>query len=114
MESKKNKLVQNKGNKRLEREKKTVEAMIKIYCHRNHPTGTKGLCSQCKELKQYAIAKADNCVFGDNKPTCAKCSIHCYNKSMRAQIKQVMRYSGPRMFFRHPILTIIHLIHSKK
>jgi hypothetical protein len=31
---------------------------------------------------------------------------------MRARIQEVMRYSGPRMLFRSPLLAIIHLFKS--
>jgi hypothetical protein len=31
---------------------------------------------------------------------------------MRERIKQVMRYSGPKMTFRHPILALFHVIDS--
>ena len=29
---------------------------------------------------------------------------------MRAQIKAVMRYAGWRMFFRHPVLALLHML----
>ena len=27
---------------------------------------------------------------------------------MRTRIKEVMRYAGPRMLFRHPVLALLH------
>jgi hypothetical protein len=33
---------------------------------------------------------------------------------MREKIKEIMRFSGPRMIFYHPIMAIRHLIESKK
>jgi hypothetical protein len=33
---------------------------------------------------------------------------------MRELIKKVMKYSGPKMIFHHPILAIKHLIESKR
>jgi hypothetical protein len=38
--------------------------------------------------------------------------IHCYKPAMREKIKNVMRYSGPRVTFRHPILALFHVIDS--
>ena len=32
----------------------------------------------------------------------------------RARIRSVMRYSGPRMLFHHPLLAIAHVIETKK
>ena len=41
-------------------------------------------------------------------------SVHCYQPQMREQIRQVMRYSGPRMLLYHPVLAIWHLVCSNK
>ena len=35
-------------------------------------------------------------------------------EEMREQIRQVMRFSGPRMLLYHPVLAVWHLICSKK
>ena len=48
--------------------------------------------------------------FGVNKPVCSECKIHCFKPEMRSQIKEVMRFAGPRMNFKHPVLAIHHLI----
>jgi len=33
---------------------------------------------------------------------------------MREKIREVMRFSGPRMLFHHPIAAIRHVVESKK
>jgi hypothetical protein len=33
---------------------------------------------------------------------------------MREKIREVMRFSGPRMIFHHPITAVRHVIESKK
>jgi hypothetical protein len=33
---------------------------------------------------------------------------------MRAQVKEVMRYAGPRMLWKHPALAVRHLIRSRR
>jgi hypothetical protein len=40
--------------------------------------------------------------------------VHCYIPTMREKIRVVMRYAGPRMAHRHPILTSFHFIDSKR
>lgn len=40
--------------------------------------------------------------------------VHCYKPEMREKIREVMRFSGPRMIFHHPYLAIKHVIESKK
>ena len=59
----------------------------------------------------YVQLKARNYPHGKVKPTCRHCAIHCYDMDHRARIREVMRYAGPRMIFRHPLLAIRHLLH---
>lgn len=93
---------------RIEREKATVKQMIAIYCRKHHQHD--GLCPECLELLEYAHQRLDHCKFGENKSTCKKCPVHCYKPSMREQMRQVMRYAGPRMLWHHPIAAIRHLL----
>lgn len=103
----------NKIETKREREKETVSLMIRIYCKKNH--GTKnGLCPECAELEQYATMRSDKCPFMETKTFCANCKVHCYKPEMREKIRQVMRFSGPRMIFYHPVMAMRHLIESKK
>lgn len=44
----------------------------------------------------------------------ANCKVHCYKPEVREQIRQVMRFSGPRMLLYHPVLAVWHLVCSKK
>ena len=97
----------------MDREKKTIAAMLRIYCRHHH--ATKGeLCEQCTELRDYAIRRLDRCPFGIDKPTCANCHVHCYKPEMRDRVRQVMRFSGPRMLLRHPILALLHMLDGRK
>jgi len=92
---------------RLERERHTVRKMIEIFCRGNrHAKGA--LCTECRQLFAYAMKRMDHCPYQNDKPTCARCPIHCYKPAMREQIRQVMRYAGPRMMFFHPMLTFLH------
>lgn len=102
-----------KLSNRIEREKRTVGIMIKMYCNHNH--GKIGsICSDCNELIEFANERIDRCVFREDKPVCSECQIHCYHQDMRDKIKTVMRFAGPKMIFRHPILGIRHLIDKRR
>lgn len=147
---------------KIETEKQTVEAMIRLYCkekrHRetengkrkaenyekdmncpgnlNNPSSQSNptipitpttpisanrlsshlspltvtpLCPQCQALLDYALQRLERCRFGEDKPSCTRCPVHCYKPAMREQIRQVMRYSGPRMLLHNPIMAIRHL-----
>lgn len=96
-----------------ERERRTVDLMIELFCRDHHETRD-DLCGDCLELRDYARERLEKCPFGDDKPTCAKCPIHCYKKSCRERIQDVMRYSGPRMMTRHPVLAVRHLLDGRK
>ncbi len=99
---------------RLEREQNTVNLMIALWCGVRHGVHGRQLCPECLALRKYTELRLRKCFFQENKPTCAKCPIHCYSKEKREQIRQVMRFSGPRMVFRHPILAIRHLLDGRK
>lgn len=92
---------------RRAREWQTVSAMIHLYCLKKHRPQS-GLCEECLALRSYAALRLERCVFGEGKPTCANCPVHCYQRSRREQIKSVMRYAGPRMLWRHPMLALRH------
>ena len=98
---------------RLARELATLTAMIEIHCRDVHGTGD-GLCVDCAELLTYATRRLDRCVFGDTKPTCANCTVHCYSAAKRDEVRVVMRYAGPRMIWRHPILAMWHLLDGRR
>ena len=89
---------------RIEREKKVVSIMIDLYA-RAH----KGREAECAALKAYALTRLERCPFGEEKTMCQFCKVHCYRPKMQARIKEVMRYSGPRMLFHAPITAVQHL-----
>ena len=103
----------NPRHPRLLREAKTIEAMLAIFCGAHHGRKT-GLCPRCEELRLYALERLDRCPFQDKKSTCANCPVHCYKPALREQIRVVMRYAGPRMLLRHPVLTLLHMIDGRR
>lgn len=98
--------------RRMARERRTVEAMIGLYCQAQHGQhGNNGrLCAECAALRDYAWLRLERCPFQAGKTTCAKCPIHCYKPEQRAAVRTVMRYAGPRMLLRHPLLALLHLL----
>ncbi|SPF38176.1 conserved hypothetical protein [Candidatus Desulfosporosinus infrequens] len=98
---------------RLEREKNTLQIMLKLYCKDNHHS-VGGLCPECQALEVYALNRLTHCKFGESKSTCGKCAVHCYKPEMRQRIIEAMRYSGPKMLLSHPIVAIRHLLDGRK
>ena len=96
----------------IEREKRIVEKMIKLYCRKKE--GNRVLCRNCEELREYAFCRLSSCPYGNKKGSCKHCKTHCYKPEMRERIREVMRYAGPRMILYHPIDAIRHLIKELK
>ncbi|MGM0126412.1 hypothetical protein IGI37_003841 [Enterococcus sp. AZ194] len=86
----------------IREEMKLVSCMIELYYKHN-----KGDVPE-NRMASYAEQRLLFCQFGEEKTTCQKCPVHCYQEVYRTQMKQIMRYSGPRMLLVHPILTLRH------
>ncbi len=67
--------------------------MIYIYCAGNHssadaqfPTSRKiVLCGQCVSLLADAEERIERCRFGDDKPACARCTVHCFRRPITGE-----------------------------
>lgn len=95
-------------DKHLSRELLTISKMVDIYCGDHHDGASGALCESCQEFMDYAELRLEKCPYGEDKPTCANCPIHCYKPGRRVQARAIMRYAGPRMLLRHPLLAITH------
>jgi hypothetical protein len=91
----------------------TIGAMISIYCRAHHQI-YETLCPDCTALLDYAKKRLNACPFQEDKPTCGKCTIHCYKPEMRERIRDVMRFSGPRMIYHHPLMALRHLLDNRR
>lgn len=104
--------------KKRQREERTVSQMIALYCAGNHTDAPRAsravcgeaVCEQCAKLDAYAAERTRRCRKMDVKTSCDACENHCYKPEMREKIRQVMRYSGPRMLGKHPVAALRHLM----
>jgi hypothetical protein len=99
------------GN-RIRREKLTIRRMIAFYAQRCPQANSE--IGHYDTLNAYAEKRLDKCVFGEEKPACKQCPVHCYQPAKREEMKQIMRWAGPRMLWRHPMLTVLHLIDDRR
>jgi hypothetical protein len=104
----------SKQNPRITREKKTIDAMVHIYCRDHHDTKGDELCPECTEFLSYAFMRLDKCPFQEEKTSCGKCLVHCYQPQMREKAKKIMRFAGPRMFLHSPGLALHHVFDGRK
>ena len=103
--------------KKRQKEQRVVDEMIRLHCRKHHVKEERqagGLCPVCQELSDYARMRSQKCPFMKEKTFCANCKVHCYKPEKREQIREVMRFSGPRMLIYHPGLAVWHLICSRK
>jgi Nitrous oxide-stimulated promoter len=105
-----------------------MRVMIRMYCVTHHqglrvfseiePTSSSRagnrLCHECTAVLEYSFRRIESCRFGDEKPTCDQCQVHCFLPETRDQVRTVMRYSGPRMTIRHSYLAVRHLLDARR
>lgn len=101
---------------KLNSEFNTVTAMIDLYCLKHHQINANKFqrCTDCEQFRSYVKHRLDRCPYGENKPSCKQCPIHCYRPQQKVNSQTIMRYSGPKMIVKHPIMAIRHLIHDKR
>lgn len=97
-------------------EMEVMETIIGIYCRGHHhthrtadATDTPDLCPDCRRLLTYARSRIAACPRMDVKSFCSACPVHCYSHEMRENVREVMRWSGPRMLLHHPLMTLHHM-----
>lgn len=129
--------------KQLQKDEATLYAMARIYCKDHHgasaggcqnqvfaddgqartdsaahadgqlETHAHGLCPECAAIIDYSIQRTRACPF-DHQGNCDDCTVRCYRPEMRAGIRQIMAYAGPRMLTKHPIMAFRHLAKKLK
>ena len=92
---------------RLDRERRTMAAQLRIYCRERHGDGQE-LCVVCAELQRYTAEQMAHCVLHPEKPTCTTCSFRCYEPPRQVRIRAVVHHVGLRLFWRYPLLAIWH------
>ncbi len=90
--------------------KQLIHEMITIFCAAKHHRV--GNCQTCSRLEEYANMKIDRCPPGDSGISCSSCRVHCYGESERSLIKEVMKYAGPGIFLKSPLLTLRYFMNN--
>lgn len=90
-------------------ELKTMRQIIHIYCSHKHAMKQEQLCPKCNEVWNYAKQRIEACPHMEVKTFCSVCKTHCYEPTYREQIREIMRYSGPRLFWKAPFMVLRHM-----
>jgi hypothetical protein len=90
---------------------KTLALFIRVKTH--DVTAIAGrelvLCESCRKLLAHAFVKRSHCPMHP-KPACKHCPSHCYHPAYRAQIREVMRFSGRKMVLGGRLDYLFHLL----
>jgi hypothetical protein len=114
-------------SRKLRKDLRTLALFIDLYCRRRHRNAARApvwlrtvdvaavhgrpleLCPECAKLAAHAFAKRMQCPL-EPKPACKHCPQHCYAPQYRAQIRDVMRYSGRRLVLGGRIYYLLRLL----
>lgn len=91
----------------IQRDTETVRFMIALYCR--HHLKDETAKERCRQLADYAALRLRRCRYGEQKPACKDCPACCYRPEMRALMRDVMRWAGPRMLLYAPRAAARHL-----
>jgi len=119
--------IETQDTRELYKDLKTLALFIDLYCRYKHADLAKTtaelrthdvtaiatrevrLCSDCMKLLTHAFTKRTRCPM-DPKPACKHCPSHCYHPTYRAQIREVMHYSGKKMLLAGRLDYLFHLL----
>jgi hypothetical protein len=111
----------------VRRDLKLLADFIHLYCRQRHADADRHavrlkthdvealcrrpirLCASCRRLLTHAFVKRTRCPL-EPKPACKRCPTHCYAPAYRAQIREVMKYSGRRLVLRGRLDYLYHLL----
>lgn len=111
--------------KALRKDLRLLATFVRIYCRHQHDAPKAPLridhpsmealggrevllCGDCAKLLAHAFVKRTKCPY-DPKPMCKKCPTHCYAPRYRAQIREVMKFSGRRLVLSGRLDYLVHL-----
>lgn len=103
---------------------KVLALFTSVYCQSHHsakrkplndlPSGLTSLkryecCDGCTDFLRYAIERRLSCPL-DPKPVCKHCTVHCYRKGHREQVREIMRFSGKTLIRRGRLDLLWHYL----
>lgn len=97
---------------RIDQEKETFLEMVTLYCR--HRLKAMSVPEPYEQLVNYAYKRLERCRWGTKKPNCHQCRVHCYAPDKRQQVREIMKWAGPRMIIYAPIKAMRYLINSMK
>lgn len=92
---------------RRDQKHQIVSDMVMIYCDGHHKH-TLSPCPKCQEVLDYSKFRTSKCPYIKKTLFCSNCPTPCYKPDMKEEMRVIMKYSGPRYFFKHPILVLKH------
>ena len=94
--------------RKREREAQMVSQMIALWCRGHHGGGHAVEQAGHDGPVRVKLARIEHCPHMGTKTFCSACPSHCYRPAMREKIREIMRWSGPRMIRHRPITAVRH------
>lgn len=90
-----------------------MKQMTALYCRgHKHQLDENGECADCDLLLRYSLSRTQRCPYIEKTLFCSNCPTPCYRPDMKEKMRVMMKYSGPRLFFRRPITVIWHVVYD--
>jgi Nitrous oxide-stimulated promoter len=114
-------------DRKLEGDMQMLARFVQVYCDGHHADAERApfsmqfqsgsevtdnpltLCPECRKLLTHACVKRSHCPMHP-KPQCKNCPSHCYHPTYRAQIREVMKYSGRKLVMQGRVDYLLHLL----
>lgn len=99
-------------NAQQKKDIRLIGKFVEVYCAGKHTgaehvpvalpggLGDRSLCPECRLFLEYAIVKRLKCPLEAEKPSCKHCRIHCYDKTHREKVREIMSYAGRKLMMR--------------
>lgn len=93
----------------------TLLGLFKIYCAHEHADKAEGiendsLCPSCRVSLDYSLERTLTCKLKGSGQLCSSCPVHCFEPDQRENIRKIMRFSGPRLIWKSPLLAIRYVL----
>ncbi len=96
--------------KKRQDEKRLISEMIAYYCQKKHGSAAGRPWEGCLKTEGYAHPRLGPRPVTGDKNLFSPCAGHRYAPRRGGRIREVMRYSGPHMLIRHPLLVVRHAL----
>lgn len=109
---------------------KVLGKFVETFCRKNHRDaerapfrmggvdlsatglGKRKVCADCRKVLSHAVVKRARCPL-EPKPSCRVCPVHCYSRTYRQKIREIMKFSGRHLILRGRLHLLLHFLERR-